>query len=112
MPNGDDNDWHTELRLSTASSSYNCEQENNPESLRLLAEEGDENEMPQVELDGRHYPAARMFLIRTLALLCACSLSIGSHYILLTFQVHLTYLDLLNPDSHEKWVLPMLNLVC
>jgi hypothetical protein len=79
MLDDEDNDWHTELQLSTASSSYNYEQENNPESLRLLVEEEDGNEMPQVELDGRHPPARRMFLIRTLALLCACSLSIGSH---------------------------------
>jgi len=80
MPNGEDNDWHTELQLSTASSSYNYEQEpNNPEFLRLLAEEEDGSEMPHVELDGRHPPAIRMFLIRALALLCACSLSIGSH---------------------------------
>jgi hypothetical protein len=75
MPNDEDDGWHTELQLSTSSP---VAYENNSESQRLLAEE-DSNEMPHVEQDDRYAPAARMFFIRALALLCACSLSIGSH---------------------------------
>ena len=82
MSDDDDEVWaHTQLQLSTTSLSYNSDQqEDNPETQRLLVEgNNDGNGMPPVGQEGGRLPAARAFLIRALALLCACSLSVGSH---------------------------------
>jgi hypothetical protein len=82
MPN-DDNEvlGRTEHHLSTTSLSYHSEQPENTEYQRLLAEGEEEggNEMLRIEQDRGRLPTTRTLLIRTLALLCACSLSIGSH---------------------------------
>jgi len=71
-----------ELQSSAMSSPYDSELlENNPEFQRLIAETEDDSGygMPRVEEDHRCAPTTRALLIRTLALLCACSLSLGSH---------------------------------
>jgi hypothetical protein len=75
-----DDAGHTEVLLTTTSPSFNPEElENNPESQRLLLEDDDGREVPHIEHGDRQLPAGRSFLVRMLALLCACSLSIGSH---------------------------------
>jgi hypothetical protein len=71
-----------ELQPSAMSSPYDSELlENNPEFQRLIAEREDDSVygMPRVEEDHRCVTTTRALLIRTLALLCACSLSVGSH---------------------------------
>lgn len=80
------NIWrHHELELSTSSlarHSGHQQSEGIPEAQSLLheADEGEETDYPQEEA-GRQksLPVARAFIIRALALLCACSLSVGSH---------------------------------
>ncbi|KAF7969337.1 hypothetical protein HWV62_27661 [Athelia sp. TMB] len=52
-------------------------EEHAPESQSLLRGESDARHQNG---QGPRPPAARTFLIRALALLCACSLSVGSHY--------------------------------
>jgi hypothetical protein len=82
MPNDNDdiNVWG-HLQLSpTSLSRYSEQQVEPPEFQRLLeeetGEEEDGNDMQHIPHDP---PAARAFLIRSLALFCACSLSVGSH---------------------------------
>ena len=84
MPYDDDDRTleRPELQPSPMSSPYDSELlENNSEFQRLIAESEDDSGygMPRVEEDHRCVPTTRALLIRTLALLCACSLSVGSH---------------------------------
>lgn len=72
---------HHGLELSTTSLSHHPEHEGIPETQGLLSEEDEEEPqgIPAEYHRAQHLPPAREFLIRALALLCACSLSIGSH---------------------------------
>lgn len=58
------------------------QQDTNPEVQRLLHREEQwvESQYAQEEADPQMpIPTGRVFLMRVLALLCACSLSVGSH---------------------------------
>ena len=74
MPD-DNNNWHPEHSLSTTSLE---QQEDYTESQGLLGEDEGVANFQLVEQDPR-LVSSQVYLIRGLALLCACSLSIGSH---------------------------------
>lgn len=71
-----DNVGYIELQSSNTSSSYNAEPlEGDSELQVLLKDSEDESRMSFLEHSGKRQPA---FPTRALALVCACSLSIGS----------------------------------
>ena len=78
----DNDDVLGRTQLSVTSLSHDSEQqETHSEPQILLAEDYEESwdEILLIERDPRRLPTTRALFIRTLALLCACSLSIGSH---------------------------------
>ena len=76
----DNNVHYIELDISPTSPPWVAQQpEDSSESQRLLMEGEDKTEMSPLEQNGSgHLPMMTRSSMRALALLCACSLSIGS----------------------------------